>query len=217
METATDEGMTTKQYKLGPATYHHGDLRRELVDAATRILQAEGVLKLSLRAAARDAGVSAAAPYHHFADKQSLLAAVAEAGIAKFNDTLAKVSAEGAPLDRLHALGVAYVKFAAQNARLFSLIQSPEFWLANEPQDLVEARSRTFQLLYDAVAACLPEADEIERRAACASAWSLVHGIAVLAIDGRLNTVFPFDNLEAAALRIIKLLRIESVFKEERP
>jgi AcrR family transcriptional regulator len=105
--------------------YHHGDLRRALVEAAERILENEGPSALSLRAVAREAGVSAAAPYHHFKDKNELLAAVAQEGF----ELLAQAMRDGAaheedPRGRLNALGVAYVRFARDNPALYNLMYS---------------------------------------------------------------------------------------------
>src|SRR3954451_4133791 len=90
--------------------YHHGDLRRALIDAARRLLESEGPSALSLRAVAREAGVSPAAPYHHFKDKGELLDAVAHEGWTMLNTSIAKAKA-GAQ-DVYHAMteiGVAYV------------------------------------------------------------------------------------------------------------
>ena len=98
--------------------YHHGDLRRALVEAARRLLEAEGPSALSLRAVAREAGVSPAAPYHHFKDKAELLDAVASEGWDMLNESMsaAKDSVEGR--QQLTALGIAYVCFARDNPAL---------------------------------------------------------------------------------------------------
>src|SRR5215472_9150698 len=91
--------------------YHHGDLRRALVDAARRILEAEGPTALSLRAVAREAGVSPAAPYHHFKDKAELLDAVAQEGWEMLDASMAKAREDAEPRDKLTALGISYVCF----------------------------------------------------------------------------------------------------------
>ena len=108
----------------GPARpYHHGDLSRALVMAGRKILEREGPAALSLRAVAREAGVSPAAPYHHFKDKQDLLAAVANEGWMELGEAVAKARM-GSP-DAAHALseiGVAYVTFARQNPALYRLM-----------------------------------------------------------------------------------------------
>src|ERR1041384_4118115 len=100
--------------------YHHGDLRRALVEAARRLLESEGPSALSLRAVAREAGVSPAAPYHHFKDKAELLDAVAQEGWDLLNVQMreAKDKAETVRA-QMNALGVAYVCFARENPALY--------------------------------------------------------------------------------------------------
>src|SRR5580658_8100808 len=103
--------------------YHHGDLSRALVEAARRILEAEGAAALSLRAVAREAGVSPAAPYHHFKDKTELLEAVAQGGWDVLSEEIvtARRNADGAE-EALRAIGVAYVTFARKNPALYRLM-----------------------------------------------------------------------------------------------
>lgn len=103
--------------------YHHGDLRRALVEAAERLLDREGASALSLRAVAREAGVSAAAPYHHFRDKNELLMAVAHQGFEELAEKM-REAADGIedPGKRVNALGVAYVCFARDNRALYHLM-----------------------------------------------------------------------------------------------
>jgi AcrR family transcriptional regulator len=87
--------------------YHHGDLRRALIDAARRLLEAEGPSALSLRAVAREAGVSPAAPYHHFKDKGELLEAVAQVGWEMLDAVIGKAKADArSPADALDEIGV---------------------------------------------------------------------------------------------------------------
>src|SRR5580704_13288470 len=96
--------------------YHHGDLSRALVEAARRILEAEGASALSLRAVAREAGVSPAAPYHHFKDKTELLEAVAHEGWETLGEAIAEARRTSAdPRDAIANIGIAYVKFAREN------------------------------------------------------------------------------------------------------
>ena len=103
--------------------YHHGDLRRALVDAARRLLEAEGPSALSLRAVAREAGVSPAAPYHHFKDKGELLDAVAHEGWVMLDQALATAKANAPSIrEAMSALGVAYVCFARDNPALYRVM-----------------------------------------------------------------------------------------------
>ena len=103
--------------------YHHGDLSRALVEAARRILENEGPAALSLRAVAREAGVSPAAPYHHFKDKGELLDAVAHEGWAALDAALGEARAKAADSkERMTSLGVAYVCFARDNPALYRVM-----------------------------------------------------------------------------------------------
>ena len=102
--------------------YHHGDLRRALVDAARRLLEAEGPTALSLRAVAREAGVSPAAPYHHFKDKAELLDAVAQEGWEMLEHFMAEAKASTTGRQQLTALGIAYVCFAREHPALYRVM-----------------------------------------------------------------------------------------------
>src|SRR5450432_65410 len=103
--------------------YHHGDLRRALIDAASRVLEAEGPSALSLRAVAREAGVSPAAPYHHFKDKCDLMEAVAHEGWMELTSAIAEARAHAPnPIQALTSIGVAYVCFARENPALYRIM-----------------------------------------------------------------------------------------------
>ena len=104
--------------------YHHGDLSRALVEAARRILEAEGPAALSLRAVAREAGVSPAAPYHHFKDKTELLEAVAQQGWHALGQAIAEARSRRAHASAtaLSHIGLAYVNFARDNPALYRLM-----------------------------------------------------------------------------------------------
>ena len=100
--------------------YHHGDLQRALVDAAERILEREGPSALSLRAVAREAGVSPAAPYHHFKDKDELVSAVAKRGFEMLAERMREAAAEKqTDAERSLAIGVAYVCFARDHPAMY--------------------------------------------------------------------------------------------------
>src|SRR6202012_2798827 len=102
--------------------YHHGDLRRALLTAAGDILERDGPAALTLRAAAREAGVSPAAPYHHFKDKDELLLAVGQTGFDSLRQALAAAATASERDDRLSALGMAYVAFAQANPALYRVM-----------------------------------------------------------------------------------------------
>src|ERR1700739_2941220 len=139
------------------APYHHGGLRDALIGGSQKILEDEGLAALSLRAVARRAGVSPAAPYHHFPDKQALLDAVAERGFdaltAAMTTRIDKVSGGAARLD---ASGIGYVAFAVANPALFGLMFSPLGQHPSAGTSLDVARQRAYAVLQDAVAACSP-------------------------------------------------------------
>src|ERR1700758_3471721 len=125
---ADDATTIQKTAKRGPSPepakpYHHGDLSRALVAAGRRILESEGPDALSLRAVAREAGVSPAAPYHHFKDKGELLDAVAAEGWRELGDAIARARAEApSPAVAVTEIGVAYIRFARDNPALYRIM-----------------------------------------------------------------------------------------------
>src|SRR6266852_2916030 len=106
-----------------PNRYHHGDLPRALLDAALHIVETQGTQALTLRAAARLAGVSQTAPYRHFANKEAILAAVAEEGFRSLMAAMAHAAVlADSPLQRLRAVGLAYVTFATHHSSHFRVM-----------------------------------------------------------------------------------------------
>jgi AcrR family transcriptional regulator len=154
--------------------YHHGDLRRALLEAARRLLEAEGPSALSLRAVAREAGVSPAAPYHHFKDKAELLDAVAEEGWDLLHLMMQEVRESEKDYDaRLIALGLAYVCFARDNPALYRVMYDA----ARDKDSLpTEARDRPYGLVRSTMTATGAGAREVEY--ATIAAWCCVHGLA---------------------------------------
>src|SRR5215218_4210516 len=156
--------------------YHHGDLRRVLLEAAVEAIDEVGPAALSLRDLARRAGVSHAAPAHHFGDKAGLLTAVAADGFRQLAATLRDTyEATGDFLE----VGVAYVRFAVTHRVHFEVMFRPELYHTDDPE-LVRARDAARALLYPpaAEAATSPDAGGDVR--AGVAAWSLVHGLATL-------------------------------------
>ena len=134
--------------------YHHPDLRQALIRSALELLAESGVAGLSLRAAARRARVSAMAPYRHFADKEALLAAVAEYGFRELAERLTAAQAIATdPRAGLAALGVAYVVFACDQPSLFKLMFGPMIDQKSGHPSLDEAGSACFNALGQAVEA----------------------------------------------------------------
>ena len=187
-------------------SYHHGDLRQALVRSALEILSEAGVAGLSLRAAARRAQVSAMAPYRHFADKEALLAAVAEYGFRELAARLTVANAAAAdPRAGLGALGVAYVLFAREQPSLFKLMFRPMIEQKSGHPDLDESGGACFNALRQAVAAAKFFDGDSDAGDVALACWSRVHGLSTLIVDGRLAEYDP-GPAEAVAMRLTRLL-----------
>jgi AcrR family transcriptional regulator len=185
--------------------YHHGDLRAALIAAAEALLTQMGPAELSLRGVAREAGVSAMAPYRHFADKDALLAAVAGDGFRQFEARLRQAtSAASDARVGLIAQGVAYVRFAHDQPALFRLMFGPLITKAVALELLDRDSAPALDALRDAVAAAYPEADALRRDDLVLTCWSMVHGLAGLIVDGRLPA--SAEVAEAMAARVLRLL-----------
>ncbi|MGI4901927.1 MAG: TetR/AcrR family transcriptional regulator [Janthinobacterium lividum] len=175
---------------LATRPYHHGALREALLEGAERILDREGINGLTLRAAAREAGASHAAPKNHFDDLTALLSELATVGFRRFHQCLlAATPTTDSPAARLPALGRAYVEFAMQSPGLFLLMFRGER-LDFERPGLREAMDAAAAVLQDAVGVTRDQkhAPHLPLTAAAqfVSAWSLVHGFAMLYLDNRL-------------------------------
>jgi AcrR family transcriptional regulator len=179
---------TNKPRKRG--SFHHGDLRRALLDAAGEILDRRGPLEVGLRAVARAAGVSQTAPYRHFTDKEALLAAVAAQGLAGLGErAAAAVAAAHGPEEALRAVGRAYVQVAVARPHLFRLMFGPEVSDKARYPEVREAGERAFAVVVAAIAAG-QRAGTIrdgEPGELALVVWSAVHGFASLIVDGRLT------------------------------
>lgn len=193
--------MKPKIQKRAAGPYHHGDLRAALIAAALRIIEEDGPEGLSLRGVAAAVGVSQTAPYHHFQDKAALLSAVAAAGFRKAQQIMIeRAKAAETPLARLRWLAVGYVEFAVSFPQLFRLMEGP--YDRNMAAELIEARAGGVKLLAETIAACSPGASNDEVRRACAAAWSLVHGFAVLCNDGRIGAFLDIADIRTAVWAI---------------
>ena len=167
-----------------PQPYHHGELRPALLACARSLLEEDGFEALSLRAVARRAGVSRQAPYHHFADKQALLAAVAAEGFRELAETSrARMRSAAAGRERLNASGIAYVTFAAANPALFQLMFGGGGDGFRTDPDLMAARAESFAVLTGAMEELASPGGAPPAHAAL-KAWALVHGLADLVIRG---------------------------------
>ncbi|MDP3658581.1 TetR/AcrR family transcriptional regulator [Phenylobacterium sp.] len=171
-----------KEETVGGRPYHHGDLRRGLIDAARRLLECEGPSALSLRAVAREAGVSPAAPYHHFKDKNELLEAIAEQGWDLLGDMLAKARIEsGSNYGPLALVGVTYVRFAREHPALYRVMYD-----RSRDREALPDRQHGHNGAYDRVRTALVQAgldptDLVGLELAAVAAWSAAHGLAEMA------------------------------------
>lgn len=189
------------------AGYHHGDLARALVLAATQLVVQGGPAALTLREAARLAGVSVAAPYRHFADREALLAAVLAEG---FDGLAAHTEAarQAAPdaLNALRAVGLAYVEFAVLHPSVYRLMFGPECDKASHPELLAageRARGVLVRAVVDAQAAGRIAAGPPDTVAL--AGWAICHGLASLHVDGLLAGTIPMP-IDHAAQALVDML-----------
>ncbi len=179
----------------GHRPYHHGNLRRAVLDAALDVIADQGPGAVSLRDLARRAGVSHAAPAHHFGDRAGLLTAIAAEG----NGLLAE-SLEAAA--DLADLGVRYVRFALAHPAHFQVMYQPHLLHADAPE-LAAARDRVDRTLRTAIAA-LPEPDRgPDPESARLAAWSAAHGFATLALSGSLDAALADRDDPAEVFRAL--------------
>lgn len=199
---AQAHAMATKG-KSKKDAYHHGDLRRALLDASLALLDEGGVGAISLREVARKAGVSHSAPYHHFPDRASLLAAIAEEGFAELAREMAEARAAAPDARaRLEACGLAYIRFALGSPARFKLMFRPELApttaASSAPRAAPTALETLTGAIVDAQAAGLAPAGD--PKPFVLTAWSSVHGLASLWLDGPLRSAPPFAGTSAEKL-----------------
>jgi AcrR family transcriptional regulator len=188
--------------------YHHGNLREALIEAALKLITEHGSDGLTLSEAARMAGVSPAAPYRHFKDRNSLMSAVAEQGFAAFADILEK-AAKGhtnAPMKALMTIGEAYLDFARKAPGHYAAMFEAGIAQGSTP-DLARDSARAFNVLRDAAAdmhAILPPDRRAPALMIALHIWSMIHGIASLFLRGdiarRNLPVKPEELLESGVL-----------------
>lgn len=181
--------MGTADLRDARRRYHHGDLRRALIEAALTAITEDGAANVRLRDIARRAGVSHAAPAHHFADKAGLLTAVAVDGFEQLATALADAYALTGDLVEV---GVAYVRFAIDHRAHFDVMFRPELYRADDPA-LVAAKRAASASLYGPVGELIDDADSLHQLAPGVAAWSLVHGLATLLLTDSLPLPLGHD------------------------
>ncbi|MGV1872668.1 TetR/AcrR family transcriptional regulator [Agrobacterium rosae] len=169
--------------------YHHGSLRQALLDAAEAILDRDGIDGLTLRAAAREAGVSHGAPAHHFGDLSGLLTELAASGFVRLRETVLTEVAEAAgqadPSAYTTTLGRGYIRFARAHPGVFLLMFRSERLNWCSPS-LSVAGPAAFALLSSRASGETEKVSDFEELIVASTRWSLMHGLATLIIDGRL-------------------------------
>ncbi len=194
--TLTPGGRST--VRRPDAAYHHGDLKRAMVHAALGLLAEQQSWEFSLRQVARRAGVSHNAPYNHFASKRDLLATVAVTGFETLRCRMQEADPKtGSPPQSLCAIGTAYVQFGTENPAHYRLMFGPTLRVIGGalPPDVATAAGTAKAVLAEIVArgakaglfAAAPDDQDMIDRAVL-SAWSIVHGLTMLLIDGMAPT-----------------------------
>lgn len=161
--------------------YHHGNLSRALLDAAAEVIAEVGPSQMSLREVARRSGVSNAAPAHHFGDKAGLFTALAAEGYDLLAAALGEVREH---TDSFVEVGAAYVGFAVDHRAHFEVMFRPDLYDAKAPEVVAAIRAAA-QHLYGPAAEHMPDAED--PRDAGIFAWSWVHGLATLIVNGNLG------------------------------
>jgi AcrR family transcriptional regulator len=188
------------------ATYHHGDLRAACVRAAMELLEESGEAALSLRAVARRAGVSPAAPYRHYADREALVSAVAAVGYRELAERLAAAHPSPSTPEQLAGVAVAYVQFALQRPALFRIMFGEP--CDRDDDERVAATAAVSLYVRGIVEGVFPDADA---EALATAIWALVHGLAFLHLDGKLDAANPTAVAERVTVAIHALLTATSL------
>jgi len=162
-------------------TYHHGDLRKVLLDAALAEITAHGAQGLSMASLARRAGVAQSAPYRHFSDREDLLAAVATEGFVRFTEALLEAASDGDDVIALNRMAVAYLVFGEKNVELYRLMFASGLVPGAAPDSALErAATASFQPLLDRVQTSDPAASPLSAHVR----WGQLHGLVMLKADG---------------------------------
>ena len=201
-----------------PTSYHHGNLRESLIEAALQHLQTESTETLSLRALARQVGVSQTAPYRHFKDKMALIEELATLGFNRLSERM-ETALDLYPLDyprQILAIGVSYIQFALDEPALFFLIFGPNPRNNKDNEALYEAGKRCFRVLLNTIVAGIETGalkQEPPLRMANA-AWATAHGLASLVVNGHDNPEQSgslVDEMEASLTLLVKGLVQENI------
>lgn len=202
---------------MSRTSYHHGNLKQALVDAAIALIEEKGPLAFTLAEAARQAGVSAAAPYRHFAGREDLLAEVARQGFVEFSERLEAAYDNGQPdpITAIQHIGAAYLAFARERRGLYMAMFESGCNFIDDERAATEAQ-RAYGILYCAADALFQGQDEAARlptRLVANHIWSMSHGIVELFTRGtldKMSDMSPEDMLAAAGLIYLRGLGVST-------
>ena len=184
----------------GRGTYHHGDLKNALLEATVELVRERGARGFSVSEAARRAGVSLAAPYRHFADRDAMLAAAAQRAFTELESRFTALALEATLADRAAQIAVAYVAFAREDPARFEVLFASGIDKASHPE-LLDRTCRIQTRLEAALSPYVPRAEVVDR---AAELWSIAHGVAALTVGGNLHHVVEsarIDTVAASAAR----------------
>jgi len=186
--------------------YHHGDLRQQLVEAAIVMVRETGLERLSLRRLADQLGVSPAALYHHFRDKQALLCAMGEEGIRRFDAELAGTASAGAQAD-LERFVTTYVRFAVAHPELYELMFGRTTWKGGSTPAFEQAARGSFRHYAEMVAGLQAEGrvpDGLNTLRLAQVIWATLHGLCRMHNDGLLFTPADVEDISRYALWMVR-------------
>jgi len=179
------------------------DLRRRVLDASLDLIAREGLEAFSMREVARRAGVSHQAPYHHFPDREAIMAAIVAEGFAYLRtETSAAREGAGDAFDKLTRIGEAYVGFALAHPAHFKLMFRSEWVNADKHEEAGECAAGAFAVLEAAIADVAKAQARAPDRTILMMAWSMAHGLATLLLEGKLDKAFEVDDPEARAAAV---------------
>jgi AcrR family transcriptional regulator len=206
----TDHTLKPTEMKASKQSYHHGDLKLTLINAAIKMLQTSGLGGLSMRKLADETGVSRSAPYHHFCDKQALLCAIAEDGFQQQDRLLEDLinSADGQNQQQVfEKFVIAYVHFAAQNPQQYDLMYGSDIWRSGKPTEALEQAARTsFKRWVNEISRLQSQGilqQNVTPLRLSQVAWATLHGLCRLLNDGIYVDKKDIDEMARTAIELL--------------
>jgi len=198
-------------------TYHHGDLRQALIESGAQLIEMNGVTDISLREVAKLTGVSHTAPYRHFKDKHALLAGIAEVGFVKLASALRNATTENPddPGIQLLEAGTAYIRLALQNRQMHHLMFGGMWQPCDVSERLMELSDSAFRALVEIISNGQKTGSfkSGDTTVLALTAWSLVHGYAMLASTGQLDHLVDSEKAILELAKTIELNLISGIGK----